>query len=309
MTNEQIPSLTISDHPSMPEGFFDESKLFEDSKETDGEGTEDKKVEGTNESTEGNKSTDDSNEDKDFIRISRKDLAAELERLRVEDKDFAQVYNRDVGNKAAQKYKPEIDLLKKNNEALTTLVRQRELAAMPQDEVTSKFATDPKFAEEYASIIHAKPEIIAQPNEEQLARQLGNELNNVFGYAKRLLTEEQYVQLQKDAADGKFDVDETGEVIQLSNWQDAVERLQNHVVGLVKQPVVTTQPEVKQTPVQRQDTASPDVSASGGRGTQRQTYTMTQVRNMSLEKKFELFPGENGIEDAIANGTIILEGI
>ena len=304
MNSNDNPSLTIGDeNPTMPEGYFDESKLFEDSNDPTGDKGSDPNKE------EGNLETPPSPDD-GFIKISRKDLANEIERLRLEDKEFAQVFSREVGNKAAQRYKPQIDLLSKNNDALNLILRQREIAAMPQEEITNKFATDPIFAKEYGEVIHAKPQVIAPPNEEQLARQLGSELSTVMGFAKRVLTDDQFAQLQKDASEGKFDVDDSGEIIPLSNWPEAVERLQSHVAGLVKQPVVTP-PVVNNTPtppVQRQDTANPDMSNGGGRQTTRQIYTMAQVRAMNVFEQMEKFPGINGIEDAIDAGIITLEG-
>ena len=295
-------SVLGNDNPSMPEGYFDESKLFEDST-LNPDGTP--KDESTPKTSEVVVESIAPTEDNDFIKISRKEMAKEIERLRLEDKDFGQVYSRDIGVKAAQRYKPEIDKLTRQNEALTIAVKRSEYSRLTQEEVNDKFASDPQFAADYAKVVHTPKPVVEVNSDAAILAEAASHVNSVMNMAQRLLSPEEYQSLHNDVANGKFDVDDIGEIIPLNSWREGADKLQAHIVGLTRKvntPIVTQ-------PVVRQDTANPDMSNGGSRGTNRQTFTMTQVRNMGIEEKIIRFPGENGIENAVASGEIVLEGI
>src|SRR3990167_3343221 len=50
-------------------------------------------------------------EEQNFIRIDKRNLAKEIDRLQIEHPDFAQVFNSKVGNKAARQYQPQLQEL------------------------------------------------------------------------------------------------------------------------------------------------------------------------------------------------------
>ena len=312
-TDSKSSSVLGSDNPSMPEGYFDESKLFEDSTLNPDGTPKDNSTSKIDEVIVDPIVTP--NEDADFIKISRKDIVKEIERLRLEDKDFGQVYSRDIGVKAAQRYKPEIERLTRQNEALTIAVKRGEYSGLTQEEVNSKFASDPEFAKDYARVIHAPAPVVETNNDGAILAEAANRVNSMMDFAKGLLTPEEYQVLHNDVATGKFDVDDAGEIIPLNSWREGADKLQAHIVGLTRKsttPIVTqteVKPVVATQSIVRQDTANPDMSNGGSRGNTRQTFTMTQVRNMGIEEKIKRFPGENGIEEAVASGEIVLEGI
>lgn len=310
MTTDNNLSLSLGgDNPSMPEGFFEETKTFEDAVTSPAQEGDVNQPVGDNQETL--PPTD--SEDNDKIVLSRKELAKEINRLRAEDKDFAHVYSRDIGNKAAQRYKPEIDALRKQNETLQLALRRLEYSQLPEPELRNRFATDPEFAQDYARVIHTPtpPARDIQPDFDSAVQVAAQRIQSVLAFAERVLPEDKLNEIKTDIGSGKFDVDELGERYSVYNMQEGLDRLENYVANLVRQPIVAAQqtptpPTSNPSPPIRQDTASPDMSPSGGRGNTFQKFTMQQVREMSIEEKLRRWPGDMDIENAVARGEIIL---
>ena len=287
-------NLELDTPPNMPEGYFDESKLFED----------DGGVVNQDEPIVNDVAT--TNDDNDFIRISRKELAKEIERLRIEDSDFAQVYNRDIGNKAAQRYKPQIDSLSKQNDALALAIRQQEYRALTQEEVNAKFTTDPSFAKDYADVIHAPaPNLNTAPDVNAISAEAQSFVTSTLSMAEQLLPQDKYEAIKAELAAGKYDADESGEPYHITQWREGAERLRADIVRASRTEVITTPTPQVVTP-SRTDSATPDLSNGGGRGTQVQRFTIQQVREMDIEEKLRRWPNEGDFERAVDAGQVQL---
>ena len=292
-----LENLALSSNPSMPDEMTDDSQVL--SQET-----------GTEESTIVSQET--VIDDADIIKLSRKDLQNEIERLRREDNDFAQVYNRDIGNKAKQRYQPEIDALRRTNEALQLVTRRNEYAGLTQEQVNERFSRDPKFAEDYARTIHAPEPTVTEStfNPQEIASAVGS----VIGFAERILSPEQLEKLKSDIASDKYDKDESGNPYTVYSWREGLDRLQEDIAFLAKSnntPVSTngstpiTQPSAQQV---RTDTALPDMTNTTGT-TRRASLTMQQVREMSWEEQIRRWPNPGDMEKAIENGEVIVPGL
>src|SRR3972149_1901431 len=92
-----------------------------------------------------------------YLQLDPRNLQNDVQRLIRENKDFAQVYSRDIGNKAKARYQPEIDRLRQENEALALAVRQSQYSALTPEQVNDRFKSDPAFAQDYARTVHAPP--------------------------------------------------------------------------------------------------------------------------------------------------------
>lgn len=280
-------NLALSDNPSMPEKFSEET-----TSETQ-----------TDEVTQPNQVPEPQVDTNDIITLSRKDLQNEIDRLRREDSDFAQVYNRDIGNKAKSRYQPEIDALRRNLEAQQLLVRRNEYAALTQEQVNERFKSDPQFAADYAKVTHAQEPQVADFNPQEIA----TAVNSVLGFARRVLTPEQLTKLQADIDAEKYDKDESGNPYSQYSWREGLDRLQEDIVSFTRQG--TTQPvETKPIETIHQDTARPDMSNGSSVNSNNQgKFTIQQVRNMSWEEQIRRWP--DGYEKAIENGEIIVPGL
>lgn len=258
-------------------------------------------------------------EPNDYIRLSRKDLQREIDRLRVDDPDFAQVYNRDIGNKAASRYKPQLTLLQQQNEALALALRKENYSKLTEDEVNTRFRNDPAFAEDYAKVSHAPtPNVQPTVNQQQIMAEIGMNLSNLDSLAQSMLTAEQYREITNNVTSGKYDVADDGSALDAFNWRDGVERMRNDITRLARgntssQPSTnnapTAQPQQQQrpnNPASRVDNSTPDLSPSGGRGQGRQSFTMQQVREMSWEEQMRRWPNDGDIDRAIESGEITL---
>src|SRR3990167_6208311 len=73
--------------------------------------------------------------DDGFIHISRENLAAELRRLQREDERFREVFNQQVGAKAARDYRPRINELERQLTERDLLVRQQQYLALTPEQV------------------------------------------------------------------------------------------------------------------------------------------------------------------------------
>ena len=230
--------------------------------------------------------------DDGFIHISRENLAAELRRLQREDERFREVFNQQVGAKAARDYKPRIGELERQLTERDLIARQQSYLSMSQEQVNQRFQTDPDFARDYAQVVHYRPQpTTADPAQELLTYVLNDGI-------ERGLTEQQYTELTRAIGNGQFDTSE--------GWREGIDLVKNHITKLLATPV---QPIVTPLPA-RQDTASPDMSAgrtnvTGGR----QIYTMEQIRAMPIEEQIRMFPRAGDVEAAIDAGWIKVTGI
>lgn len=88
-----------------------------------------------------------------FLKVDRRNLYAEIQRLANEDKEFANNFNAAVGRKAAREYKPQLTAKDARIAELEGTLRKMEISSMDEDQVAERLRTDPDFATRY----HAKP--------------------------------------------------------------------------------------------------------------------------------------------------------
>ena len=100
----------------------------------------------------------------EVITLDPKNLTAEIRRLQQENPDFLQIFNTEVGNTAAKqvsrKYDPEIKKLQRELEGEKIQRRKAEILGMDEAEITKRFGEDSKLAEDYAKIVHYKPQAV-----------------------------------------------------------------------------------------------------------------------------------------------------
>jgi hypothetical protein len=96
-------------------------------------------------------------EEEYFLKLDSRNLQAEIARLKAQNQDFLRLYNTDIGNVAARKYKPQIDAKERELADLRMQIRRNEIERMEEKEIEEKFASDPSFAKEYAELVHYKP--------------------------------------------------------------------------------------------------------------------------------------------------------
>jgi hypothetical protein len=93
----------------------------------------------------------------DWVKLDPTKLQESINELRATNPDFLRLFNTEVGNVAARKYKPEIDARERQLDDLRKQLRKSEIQAMPEREIEQSIASDPAFAKEWAELIHYKP--------------------------------------------------------------------------------------------------------------------------------------------------------
>lgn len=248
--------------------------------------------------------TEQSDDEQHFIKIDKRNLSDEvINQILQSSPEFRNHFNRNAGNRARERYFPRIEEQERQIENLRRELRARDLAAMPQEQVQERFKSDPNFAREYTELIHQQPQQAPTTNPAQEA------LNFIItGALDNGLQPEDLQTFKSNLENGKYEVDEFGTKLTASEWRVALGIMQrdiNDMVGARRQPVANT-PEPVSQPAARSDTASPDMSNPGNRGTQRHSYTLEQVRQMSPDRRLEIWPTEEAYERALSSGEILL---
>lgn len=180
-----------------------------------------------------------------LLSIDSTKLDAEIQRLQRENKEFANAFNRAVGNKAARQYKPRIQEL----ESLLSL-NQRELkrleySQLPSTEVDSRFRSDPEFAREYADVVHSTPAQINQMTEQLRVRSLVTE--TITDAIEDGLPEELANSLLEGIASGKYN--DRGSInSQLYAFQRDVQKAITENIRTPQQPTPKAQAEPETAP-------------------------------------------------------------
>ena len=243
--------------------------------------------------------------DPDIITIRRSTLQEDIGRLAREDKDFAQVYNRDIGNKAAQRYRPEIDRLTRTVDTLTTAQRRSEYERLTPEQVNDRFKTDPVFAADYAKVVHTP--VTPQPVQDDTVVARARIETIMRMGLNGGLTESDITDIQTKIGQGAYDKDITGATVTV---EEGLELLQADVLNRIRRPATLSTPAVTPTPpTVVRDTASPDMSNPTSQSNRREQYTMQQVREMPHEEQFKLADRLGGWDKAIADKIILVDGI
>lgn len=194
---------------------------------------------------------------KQIVIDKSKGLREEIRRLEREDPEFANQYNIHVGDKAARKYKPIIDSLTAERDAARNELRRREMLAIPDAEKARLFETDPKWAKEYAELVHTKPEdtinnLRVQQERDSVTQRIVDTFRSAID---RGLPREQVDAVAADVQAGKFDHDEDGNVLHplvaLANIQQVfTDRLLAHArTAVVNTPAAASPAPVSEEPV------------------------------------------------------------
>ena len=237
-----------------------------------------------------------------YLQLDPRNLQAEVQRLIRENKDFAQVYSRDLGNKAKARYQPEIDRLRQENEALALAIRQREYSALPPEEVNNRFRNDPAFARDYAQTIHAPTTVPTTDTTNLIRTQVNNMLN--IGIESGL-TDAQVAEIQQNIVSGTYDKDILGGQVSIT---ESLANLQQDIIRKLTPAAIPT-PTPKAPVATRSDTAQPDLTPTGGRGSNREQYTIEAIREMPIEEQFKLIDRLGGMDKALQDRTIIVQGL
>src|SRR3990167_5578701 len=233
--------------------------------------------------------------DDGFIRISRENLAADLRKLQREDERFREVFNQQVGAKAARDYRPRINELERQLTERDLLVRQQQYLALTPEQVNQRFQTDPVFAQDYARTVHFQPQgNVVDPAQELLTFVLNDGV-------ERGLTEQQYTDITREIASGRFDTPE--------GWRAGINLVKSYIDKLVLPLPTPVTPQIQPTPPVRRDAASPDMSAGRTATGGRQTYTITEIRAMPIEEQIRLFPNMGDMERAVEAGWVKVPGL
>ena len=258
-----------------------------------------------------------------LITLDRRQFEAQLMDLIAKDAEIRNIYNRSVGNKAASQYQPTIKKLESDLDTYRALLRREKYSKLSEEEINQRFREDPAFAQDYSRIVHFQGE---EPNEAANRRAIAQHVFNSVGTilnmgARQGLTQEDLIELDQNIRNGKYDVDEFGEPIPTTRWQEMLDNVQDAVTEkllakrnqsvdtVTNQPtdkVITTPPT---TSPQHVDTARPDISMTGNRGVRTSSITMREFRQLPIEEQIKMFPNDGDIEKAVADGRIIVEGL
>ena len=96
----------------------------------------------------------------EWIKLDPTKLQDSIKALQAENQDFLRLFNTEVGQAAARKYKPEIEARDRKIEDLGKQLRKFEIQSMDEKDIEAKIASDADFAKEWAELIHYKPPVV-----------------------------------------------------------------------------------------------------------------------------------------------------
>jgi hypothetical protein len=251
------------------------------------------------------------------LTIARDKFADEFERLMREDSDFAHQVSMRVGNKARERYHPQITERDQRIAYLEAQLKNNEYKSLPETELSQRLQNDPEFRQEYDRVqTNSRPpeQVQLNPLQEFLNVTMTDAFENGF-------TQEDLATFKANIEAEKYYKDELGNPLTEAEWRIAARAMKRDIDSMTNARRVTTQPapivettgtntatttSEPVTPPQHRDTASPDMSNGGNRGSQRSAYTLDEVRNMDHETRIKLWPTDTAYEQAIENGTIKL---
>lgn len=152
----------------------------------------------------------------EYIHLRADQLHAEIARLERENEDFARLFNTRIGDKAAKKYQPQLEERDRKIEDLNRELRRRDILSMDEEEIETKFASDPEFAREYAELVHYQPPTQDQTDETTII----TAVNEAFDWARSQgLDDDAIARIQQKAANEEYDRE--GE-----SWVYSLQRMQ-----------------------------------------------------------------------------------
>ena len=250
-----------------------------------------------------------------LVTLDRRNFESSLHELLSKEAELRNIYNRDIGNNAARKYQPRIRELEGHLDTYRQLFRREQYSNLTQEEINNKFKSDPNFARSYAEAAHFQgQEPDTSVNTQAIANQVALSTRSILTSGMRQgLSDDDIKELGDAIVAGKYDVDETGNPLDATQWQDMLDSLQTDVTNrIIAKRTVIVPPEVTTNsgqPVTHADTARPDMSSSGSRGVRTTSITMRNFRALPIEEQLRMFPNDGDIEKAVADGRILVEGL
>ena len=235
------------------------------------------------------------------LEIDPNDVSGSLNRLMGENPEVLNVVNAMIGQKAATKWRPQVSALELEVSELRANNSKRIIEQAPVDDVNERLRTDPQFRQQYDEVMESD-DVLAQQRQ-QIA--VSNQINNSIELAtSRGLSYERANALLGKVADGSFDVDDEGNAVSIDV---AMESFQSALYGELMQNASAPSAPVVETPASTEellDTASPDVSPSGGSATGGVRYTKQDIENMDPDEFIVNFPEDGDYEKAYREGRI-----
>lgn len=242
-----------------------------------------------------------------LITIARDKLGEELERLFSTDSDFAREFSTRVGNKARERYYPQVEEWKSKYEDLIKRQNVEQVRSVPEADLAEKLK-DPNFARQYAEAQTYQPPEQPQlnPAQELLNFWINEAMTKGF-------TEEDILTIQRNIGEGRYEKDEFGiPLTSPTEWREGMKVLKRDIDSILASKGQQTPPqETTNTPPptppvsQQRDTSGPDISNPGSRGG-RATFTWEQYQAMNVDQRMKLWPTQADEDAAIARGEIKL---
>jgi len=236
------------------------------------------------------------------LEIDPTDVSGSLNRLMGENPEVLNVVNAMIGQKAATKWRPQVSALELEISELRAKDQKRIIGEAPVDDVNERLRTDQQFRQQYDEVMQSD-DVLAQQRQ-QIA--VSNQINSSIELAtSRGLSYERANALLGKVADGSFDVDGDGNAVSIDVAMEAFQSaLYGELMDNASTPPVAA---VESAPVSTEellDTASPDVSPSGGGGAGGVQYTKQQIENMDPDEFIINFPNDGDYEQAYKEGRI-----
>ncbi len=196
-------------------------------------------------------------DESNFIKLDKRSIAQEIARLKKEDPETANSLFSIAGRHTAETYQAQLEEERFQRQELQKEMRRREILALSDEEIESKFASDSVFALEYAEAVHRDPNAAARVLED---RRNGRALlNTIYSAVDYGLPDEKAQEIHKALSEGAFDVDKNGKIHTLVEVQSLVQAVILKTINETKVAAATT----PAAPVAEPPKANPALNGSG----------------------------------------------
>lgn len=307
-------NLVLGDLPESLTGDFEEEEFNsqEENTSTSESPPEESAGEGANQETETSEEGTDT-QPENFI-IPRDKFAETFEELMSRDSDFAREVSTRVGNKAKARYQPQIDERDRRIAHLEAQLKAQEFSKIPDTELTDKLKNDKEFRAEY----DRTQEALKTPETPQY-NPLQEFLSITISEAQAQgFNDEDLEVFKQRIEEGKYFVDETGHEYTAAEWRLAAGAMHRDIMELTNARRASRvsnnsseEIKVKETKAPENqnslvDSPGPVLSTPGSRGSQTHRYTLAEVKNMTPDEKFRIWPTDEAYERALISGEILL---
>lgn len=235
----------------------------------------------------------------EWIKLDPANLKAGIESLRASNPDFLNIFNTEVGNTAARKYKPEIDTRDRQISTYQKQLRKFEIQSMEEKEIEAKIASDPSFALEWAELIHFKP----SAPEDDPTPQIMQAYDETVSIARDRGVSQDFIdKATEKAAQGGYRASDN------EPWQTTFRRFENDLTNealrVTKESATPTAPAVNDSILK----GGPDASGSrrgGGSEFRAEFKTIREFKALPAARQQEVYRDPDGrvyVEEIMAKG-------